>query len=216
MPARRPRPPAVRRFQQARARRSYEQLLVAAAQVFGEQGFRGTQVADIADRAGLSVGAFYRYFPDKRAVFIELAHRFLDEQHRFQAQALGEWRERILAGESTGRDFLEEMIPVALRQQSLSPDLLKTFAAMSYEDDDVGRLRRAYDEADRADLARFFAAVTDRRDVPSPLAAARLFDLTVEEVVRWVWLDGGRRGRAVCDALVEMLDGYLFASARND
>ena len=212
MPSPKPRPPAVRRFQQARARESYQRLLVGAAAVFGERGFAGAQVADIADRSGLSVGAFYRYFPDKRAIFIELAHHYLDQQHHLQAASLEEWQGRILAGEASGRDFLEAVVPTALRQQSVSPRLLKTFAAMSYEDDDVGALRRGYDEADRADLARFFAAVTDRGDVPSPLAAARLFDLTVEEVVRWAWLHGGRAGKRVCGELVEMLDRYLFGA----
>jgi AcrR family transcriptional regulator len=207
--ARRPARPA-RQFRQARSRASYERLLGAAAAVFSARGFRATQVSDIAERASLSVGAFYRYFDDKRAIFIALAHLFLQRQHEAQAAYLAEWQRRLLAGEADGRAFLDEAISGAARQQAVNPDLLRTFVAMSYEDVEVGALRRAYDEADRRDLARFFSAVIPRDRLPSPLAAARLFDLTVEEVVRWAWLQGGGGAQAVQRELVEMLDRYLF------
>jgi AcrR family transcriptional regulator len=45
-------------------------LLEAARQAFVERGFHGTKVDDIVDAAGLSHGAFYRYFKNKD----EIAH----------------------------------------------------------------------------------------------------------------------------------------------
>ncbi len=41
----------------------------AARALFAERGFHATAVSDIVGRAGLSQGAFYLYFPDKRAIF---------------------------------------------------------------------------------------------------------------------------------------------------
>jgi AcrR family transcriptional regulator len=40
----------------------------AAMELFGERGYEGTTVADIAERAGLTKRTFFRYFADKREV----------------------------------------------------------------------------------------------------------------------------------------------------
>ncbi len=45
-----------------------ERLVSAALQLFSEQGFDDTTVAEISDRAGLAKSTFFRYFPDKRDV----------------------------------------------------------------------------------------------------------------------------------------------------
>jgi AcrR family transcriptional regulator len=43
-------------------------LAKAAMELFGEQGFEQTTVAEIAERAGLTERTFFRYFADKREV----------------------------------------------------------------------------------------------------------------------------------------------------
>ncbi len=45
-----------------------ERLVVAALQLFSEQGYDETTVAEIAERAGLTKSTFFRHFPDKRDV----------------------------------------------------------------------------------------------------------------------------------------------------
>jgi AcrR family transcriptional regulator len=48
------------------------ELLEAARGVFERDGYHGTTVSAIVQAAGLSQGAFYLYFPDKKAVFAAL------------------------------------------------------------------------------------------------------------------------------------------------
>jgi AcrR family transcriptional regulator len=43
-------------------------LAAAALELYGEQGFENTTVAEIAERAGLTKRTFFRYFSDKREV----------------------------------------------------------------------------------------------------------------------------------------------------
>ena len=43
-----------------------ERLVAAGLQLFSEQGYDATTVAEIADRAGLTRSTFFRHFPDKR------------------------------------------------------------------------------------------------------------------------------------------------------
>ena len=47
-----------------------ERLVVAAVDLFTEQGYDDTTVAQIAERAGVTRSTFFRYFPDKRDVLM--------------------------------------------------------------------------------------------------------------------------------------------------
>lgn len=47
-----------------------ERLIVAAVDLFTEQGYDATTVAQIAQRAGVTKSTFFRYFPDKRELLV--------------------------------------------------------------------------------------------------------------------------------------------------
>lgn len=48
-------------------------IVAAARRCFARDGFHQTTMPDIAREAGLSAGAFYRYFPSKEDVILEIA-----------------------------------------------------------------------------------------------------------------------------------------------
>lgn len=206
-----PDPPLLRSFEQERARRTYEKLLGCGLELFRERGYLVTQVPEIASAAGVSVGAFYRYFDSKLALFIEAAHIALEINRVDQAAGFVFWRKRIESGEADGREFLESVIAWAAATQYEGSDLMRTFVALSYQSERVAALRRDYDESDRRDAARFFSAVTTRDQIPSPIAAARVWDLAVEETLRWASFQDRRIAAETRAALVDMLDRYLFA-----
>jgi AcrR family transcriptional regulator len=58
--------------QTARGRKTREELLRAAEEVFGAKGFDNASITDITQRAGVAQGTFYVHFEDKRAIFVEL------------------------------------------------------------------------------------------------------------------------------------------------
>jgi AcrR family transcriptional regulator len=64
---------------QARAEQSRRQVLDAALHLFSTQGYRGTNVREIADRAKVSTGNVYHHFADKEAIFRELLDEFWAE-----------------------------------------------------------------------------------------------------------------------------------------
>jgi AcrR family transcriptional regulator len=47
-----------------------ERLVVAAVDLFTEQGYDATTVAQIAERAGVTKSTFFRYFPGKRELLV--------------------------------------------------------------------------------------------------------------------------------------------------
>ena len=76
----------VRAPQQARSQETLERLLDAAEAVLAEKSVESASVAEIAKRAGSSVGAFYARFHDKEGLLNYLFQRF-DEQAEATARA---------------------------------------------------------------------------------------------------------------------------------
>ena len=76
-----------RRPSQARSRSKVEYLLQAAAQVFRAEGYTAT-TNRIAERAGVSIGTLYEYFPNKEALLLALAERHVTEAERGITAAL--------------------------------------------------------------------------------------------------------------------------------
>jgi AcrR family transcriptional regulator len=70
----RTRPRTTKSAEQVRA-----DLLAAAAQLFASRGFSEVAIADIAEAAGVATGTFYRYFPSKDDVLVQLGRTVMDE-----------------------------------------------------------------------------------------------------------------------------------------
>jgi len=87
-----PRQPAARRTQkpepsgqprripsQQRGRQRFEKILSVAMELIEKHGSDGLKMSEIVERAELSFGALYQYFPDKTSIIRTLAERFNDQ-----------------------------------------------------------------------------------------------------------------------------------------
>lgn len=74
---------------QERAKRTYEAILAAAAELLVEVGVERISTNLIAESAGITVPALYRYFPNKYAVLHALGALLMDRQN----QVFQEWFE---------------------------------------------------------------------------------------------------------------------------
>ena len=63
-------------LQQDRSARSRKQILDKALRLFSKQGYRGTNIREIAEAAGLSTGNVYHLFRDKESIFRSLLERY--------------------------------------------------------------------------------------------------------------------------------------------
>jgi len=78
-----------------------ERILDVAAVVFADQGFEAATTEEIAERAEVSIGSLYQYFPDKMALFLALVDRCIERSRVvFGAVVTGDvadrpWRELI-------------------------------------------------------------------------------------------------------------------------
>src|SRR5579859_1147749 len=133
--------PVIRHFKQKRAAETYEALLEAAARVFAQRGFDGAQTPEIAARAGVSTGAFYRYFTDKRQCFVEMIALSLKRGHdRVMARLTPE---RFI-GKDT-RAAIDTVLEVMIDHVREDVELERVYLAMSLRDVEVERMRAQFE-----------------------------------------------------------------------
>jgi AcrR family transcriptional regulator len=62
--------------QQKKSEKSRSAILDAALNLFSHQGYRGTSIREIAEKAGISTGNVYHHFPDKESIFETLLSQY--------------------------------------------------------------------------------------------------------------------------------------------
>ncbi|MBJ7332857.1 MAG: TetR/AcrR family transcriptional regulator [Solirubrobacteraceae bacterium] len=67
-----------KRPQQLRSQDTYDAILEAAAQLFECDGYLKTTTNGVAERARVSIGSLYQYFPNKDAMLYALGERHLE------------------------------------------------------------------------------------------------------------------------------------------
>ncbi|MEL6204530.1 MAG: TetR/AcrR family transcriptional regulator [Pseudomonadota bacterium] len=76
-----------RESQQSRGEKTQAALMDSAEALIVEKGTEATSIADIARRAGCSVGAVYHHFRDKDALYFALFHRWTQTLSDLNRQA---------------------------------------------------------------------------------------------------------------------------------
>ena len=64
---------------QARSEATVAALFEASIQVLLAVGYRKLTTTRVAERAGVSVGTLYQYFPNRQALIMSVIERYLDE-----------------------------------------------------------------------------------------------------------------------------------------
>jgi AcrR family transcriptional regulator len=108
--------------QQSRSQETLDRILDAAEQVLAEKAFGEATLAEIMERAGVTVGAFYRRYPDKNALLRHLDERFFGEMLTRAEELLdpARWQK------ATARAVIEEMTRQAVEVYSARRGLLRS------------------------------------------------------------------------------------------
>jgi AcrR family transcriptional regulator len=108
---------ARKRPSQARSQVTVEAILDAAAQVFEARGYAAGTTNRIAQRAGVSIGSLYEYFPNKDAIVVALAERELEREREEILDLLQGSARDSLAG--LLRRFVETVVGFHARSPAL-------------------------------------------------------------------------------------------------
>jgi len=100
---------------QSRSQETLDRILDAAESVLDEKSFSEATLAEIVERAGVTVGAFYRRFPDKDALLHHLDERLFSEVHQMADDVLDLRRWTGTSTAEVVREFTH--IAIALHRQ---------------------------------------------------------------------------------------------------
>lgn len=104
---------------QSRSQETVDVILEAAAQIFSEHGYAAGTTNRIAQRAGVSVGSLYQYFPNKDAVLVALVDHHVEAGMRSVERLLHD----ALAGEADLEPLLRSFVTAMVALHDREPDL---------------------------------------------------------------------------------------------
>lgn len=102
---------------QARSQAMVEAILEATARVLAERGYAGTNTNLVAERAGVSVGSVYQYFPNKDSLITALHERHGTQMYEAIATVLATERPDGLHG------HVRAMVRALLAAHRVAPTL---------------------------------------------------------------------------------------------
>ena len=195
------RPAARRRPRQVRAELTRDRILAAAAHIFTEYGYAAGTTNRIAERARVSIGSLYQYFPNKDAILAELLLR-----HIGAGDADGP------PPDPAGRDLAELIrwfVRHTIDNHRADPRLLRIMVEEAQLSRGLVEKLTRYDRMRVAQLTGLVAAHPEVR-VTDLGVAARIVVSTVELVTHnLLAAPAGLDPQRLEDELVAMVTGYL-------
>lgn len=183
-----------------------QHLLTAAEQLFAQKGFAHTSVAEMTQRAGVALGTFYLYYPNKEALFLELVDQLGDRLRQFVSERTAPIGHGLERQRVAFRAFFEfaARTPSLYRMVRQADFVDETVYRQYYE-----RLARAYGEA----LSLSMSEGSVQRFKPEVLAwmLMGIADFVGQRFVIW---EEQPDVDAFLDEVVAFVEGGLTAARR--
>lgn len=185
---------------QSRSSHTVDAILEAAARILEEAGFDRYTTNDIAERAGVSVGSFYQYFPNKDAVTVALIGS--------ETEALSADVRDALRGPGDVEP-LKRMIEIGVEHQLSRPRFAKL---LDIEQDRLALIMPELNNAAdiRFEITQFLNVKWRLRRLGSKEAAA-----DIVRIVSALTDAAGRRGETDSRCLTSRIEGAVFGYLRS-
>jgi AcrR family transcriptional regulator len=190
---------------QARSQITIDAIIEAAAQLIAQQGLDRFNTNAVAERAGVSIGSLYQYFPNKDAIMVALIRRTQDER----SAALGA---ALAAPHDSLADLVRDVVH-AVNRQHRDQSLLAS--AIDHEEARLPVQNEIEGYLDGAGMALRTVFVRYPKELTNvdPSRAARTLPALVRSVVDcWANLDPPQPDIAEEEA-VRAVFGYLGITA---
>lgn len=189
-----------------RSRNTVAAILDAAARIFAKHGYARGTTNRIAERAGVSIGSLYEYFPSKDAILIALTEAHIAEAQGMLRETTGELAREPRDLEGTVRAIVTTT--VALHEAA--PDLHRVFFEQALRSPRIRSLEAA---AERRAIAWWERYLRAQREIPvrDPALAATMVFQTIETMTHKVVIhgDGSTPMDRYVEEIVALVVGYL-------
>jgi len=203
-----PEVPSRRRPRQERARFTVAAILEAAAEVIDDVGWDRASTNRIAERAGVSIGSLYQYFPNKEAILAQLEEHHRTAVHGVVAAALDRLAEPTVAVDTALRALFDDLIEL----HRDNPVLTRVLSTRVPHHTAQGR-----GDEDNRMIHRLEEILVLRPDVRTrdTAAVAHVLATTTEALTRWIAHEAPEQLNVptLVDEMVAMLSGYITASS---
>lgn len=165
---------------QERARATVEHILDATARILTSRGWAGTTTNHVAERAGVSIGTLYEYFPSKESLVAALVGRHLDA-----AEArLADLASSVAAATPSLEGLVRAIVSAMLDLHAATPRLHRVLFEEVPHGPAVRDRIRALEDAQAVALASLLPTLAPVKD---PEVTARVIVELLEALThRWV------------------------------
>lgn len=196
----------VRKPKQNRSKATVAAIVEAAARILAERGWAGFNTNAVAERAGVSIGSLYEYFPDKQALVDEIA-----SDHLARGEALFASAADGLVAADDPEALLDALIRGLVELHRDDPSLHRALSSeVPLSPEIEGRVRQLRQGA----IALVSQALSRRVDMPG-VAAQLLVDTADAVIHKWFVEDDGSLAspERMIEELRRMLWAYISSSA---
>lgn len=196
---------------QKRSIETRERILEAGERLFSRDGFHATSTKKIAREAGVSVGSVYNYFPDKKAVMLEIYARHTSRMHGMILESLKDADFASLGRDGTA--VTRMIVDQSVKLHSFSPEFHREMSLLRYSDPDFAALNAQEMMRIVGMLVSILEPARENLRVDDLEAAAYVISSAVEEVVHSIKMfDAPMDEARLAAALADMIHSYLFTT----
>lgn len=193
---------------QKRSQFTVDQILEAAAHIFARRGYAGSTTNHIADKAGVSIGSLYQYFPNKDAILVALLERHMEQVSGLLTGMI----QSVVTEEVPPEQLLGRFVNLMLQIHAEEPDLLHIFLFEAPRTPDITkkihRIEDVMSEAIENYLSRS-PGISVRHARHTAYLIVHVVENLIHEFTVHPPKDMGRE--TFIQELVAMLCGYLYA-----
>ncbi|MGG6269288.1 TetR/AcrR family transcriptional regulator [Leptolyngbya sp. AN03gr2] len=140
----------------SRSQATVEAILTATAHILTEAGHDHFTTNKVAERAGVSIGSLYQYFPNKESLLLALAEHHANQMMQLAKEHLEEIGDRSIP------EVIRQLVAAAVAAHAVNPKLHRVL----HEQVPHSEVMRQFDQAQMENLLRSF--LSERCDQLQP------------------------------------------------
>lgn len=192
---------------QKRSIEKKNKIMDAAMALFAQKGIHNTNSKEIAAMAGVSIGSFYSYFPNKKKLLIEVLGIYLNDHFDRIWNQSPSWD--TFAPEELIRYCMENL----LSAYNEAPDFHRETHVLRYSDPDVKSLYDKETEKELAQITSILAIHKDLITVRDLDAAAVVIHSAAENLAHKITFMQTLEEKRLVNEFAHMVFAYLSGQA---